>query len=331
MPFTDLPLEQLRAYRPEVREPADFDAFWESTISQARAAAAASGAVPVLIPADTPITELIVEDLSFPGFGGEPVKAWVVRPKGRDGQKLPTVIEYNGYNGGRGIPGERVGWALAGFAYVFMDTRGQGSGWGTGGETPDPHGANAQASGWMTAGILDPHEHFYRRVYTDALRLIDAVTGFDFVDASRVAVTGGSQGGGIAIAAAALAEAHAGGVIAAMPDVAFLCDWEHGAELAMSDPYQELVRYLSVHREHTETVWTTASYLDGVNFAKRITAPALFSVALMDATVPPRTTFAAFNALSSTDATIEVYPYNGHEGGLGYQWLKQVAFLRERL
>jgi cephalosporin-C deacetylase len=178
----------------------------------------------------------------------------------------------------------------------------------------------------MTRGILDPRQHFYRRVFTDAARLIDEVRTWDFIDPSRIAVTGGSQGGGIAIAAAALSP----DVWALMPDVAFLCAWEHGTDVAMSDPYQELARYLSVHREHTETVWNTAAYFDGVNFAKRITAPALFSVALMDTVVPPSTTFAAFNALASADKAIEVYPYNGHEGGQTFQWQKQAAFLAAR-
>lgn len=331
MPLTDLPLDQLRAYQPDVREPADFEAFWRETIAEARSAAADSGATATLRPADTPVTELVVEDLSFPGFGAEPIHAWVTRPRRPEGTRLPTVVEFNGYNGGRGLPTEHTAWALAGFAHVFMDTRGQGSGWGTGGDTPDPHGSGAQVAGWMTSGIADPRDHYYRRVYTDALRLLDAVETFDFVDPDRIATTGGSQGGGIAIAGTALREMHGGSVIATLPDVAFLCDWENGAAVALSDPYQELVRYLSVHRDHAEMVWTTVGYLDGVNFAKRLSAPALFSVALMDEIVPPRTTFAAYNALASTDKTIEVFPYNGHEGGAGHHWLTQVAYLRSRL
>ena len=328
MPFTDMPLAQLRAFNPLVREPSDFDAFWQQTLTEARDAAAGTGtaAQATRTPAATPITELIVEDLTFPGFNAEPVKAWVVRPKGRDGEKLPVVVEYNGYNGGRGIVGERVLWALSGYVQVFMDTRGQGSGWGTGGETPDAHGSNAAVSGWMTRGILNPEDHYYRRVYTDAVRLLDEVRSWDFIDPARIAVTGGSQGGGIAIAAAGLSP----DVWALMPDVAFLCAWEHGTTVALSDPYQELARYLAVHRDHGETVWNTAAYFDGVNFTKRITAPALFSVALMDQVVPPSTTFAAFNALASDDKAIEVYAYNGHEGGQTFQWLKQVEFLAAR-
>ncbi|MFP3416065.1 acetylxylan esterase, partial [Bacillus sp. SIMBA_074] len=88
----------LLAFRPEVQEPADFDAFWERTIAEARAA----GGTPELTPADTPVTQLIVEDLVFPGFGGEPVRAWVSRPLNADGP-LPAVVQFQGYGGGRGI------------------------------------------------------------------------------------------------------------------------------------------------------------------------------------------------------------------------------------
>jgi cephalosporin-C deacetylase len=327
MPLTDLPLDALRSYRPEVRRPADFDAFWTETIESARDAGA--GVAPVVVPADTPVTGLVVEDLTFPGFAGDPVRAWVTRPVGAT-EPLPVVVEFLGYNGGRGLPGERVSWALAGYVHVVMDTRGQGSGWGSGGDTPDPHGSAPHIGGWMTSGIGSPAEHYYRRVYTDAVRLVDAVRTLPGVDASRIALTGGSQGGGITIAAAALVEAHVGPITALLPDVAFLSDWENGTAVAVGGPYRELAQYLSVHRDAIDTVWDTAAYFDGVHFAAGITAPALFSVALMDDVVPPRTTFAAYNALGSADKEIEVYPYNGHEGGGFRHWERQVAFLRAR-
>jgi cephalosporin-C deacetylase len=321
VPLTDLRLDELVAFRPAVAQPADFDAFWARTLSDSRSAASA----PEVSPASTPITELVVEDLRFSGFGGERIAGWVTRPRG-DGPR-PTVIEYVGYNGGRGLPGERALWALAGYVHVVMDTRGQGSGWGTGGDTPDPHGSGPASAGFMTRGILDKDEYYYRRVFTDAALLVDAVAGLDYVDRARIAVTGGSQGGGIALATAALAPA----VRAVMPDVPFLSAFRRGAEIATSDPFAEIARYLSVHRTHTDRAFETLSYFDGVNFAERITVPALFSVALMDDIVPPSTIYAAYNRLAASDRAIDVYEFNNHEGGLTEQWQRQVAWLASRL
>ena len=39
MPQTDLPLDQLRAYRPRLTEPADLDAFWATTLAETTGAA----------------------------------------------------------------------------------------------------------------------------------------------------------------------------------------------------------------------------------------------------------------------------------------------------
>lgn len=321
MPLTDLSLADLLAFRLEVEQPDDFDAFWTTTIEEARSA----GGEAALAPAVTPVTQLTIEDLTFPGFGGEPVRAWVSRPRGAGGP-LPAVVQYQGYNGGRGLPGENVLWALSGYVHVFMDTRGQGSGWGTGGVTPDPHGSGPATAGFMTRGIHDPREHYYRRVFTDAVRAVDAARSLPFVDPGRIAVTGGSQGGGIALAAGALAD-----VQAVLPDVAFLCAYRRGAEVAMGGPFQELATYLSVHRDDVDSAFRTLSYFDGVNFARRIQAPSLFSVALMDQVVPPSTTFAAYNHLAAEDRAIEVYPFNDHEGGQTVQWQKQAAWLAERI
>jgi len=321
MAFTDLSPAELLAFRPEVDEPDDFDAFWKETLAEARSA----GGEVTLTPADTPITQLIVDDLTFPGFNGEPVRAWVSRPRDAQGP-LPAVVQFQGYGGGRGLPGENVLWALAGYVHVFVDTRGQGSNWGTGGDTPDPHGSGPATPGYMTRGIHDPREYYYRRVFTDAVRAVDATRAFPFVDADRIAVTGGSQGGGIAIAAAALAD----GVRALLPDVAFLSAFRRGAEVAIGGPYLELATYLAVHRDQVDEVFRTLSYFDGVNFARRIQVPSLFSVALMDRVVPPSTTMAAFNHLAAEDTTIEVYPFNDHEGGSAVQWQKQARWLAER-
>ncbi|WP_210480342.1 acetylxylan esterase [Naasia sp. SYSU D00948] len=322
MPLTDLPLDVLRSYQPDVEEPTDFDAFWERTLSEARAV----GGEATRRPAATPISELIVEDLEFPGFAGEPIRGWIVRP--RSDRPLPAVIEYVGYNGGRGLVGERLNWPVSGYVHVLMDTRGQGSGWGTGGDTPDPYGAGPAVEGFMTRGIESPETYYYRRVFTDAVRLVDAVRGFDFVDPDRVAVTGVSQGGGISIAVAGLVPDL---VRAAMPDVPFLAHFRRAVQVTPERPFTEITRYLATHRDVEDIVFGTLSYFDTVNFARRATVPSLFSVALMDPIVLPSTVYAAFNHYAHEDREMAVYPYNGHEGGQLHQWVRQAEWLPARL
>ena len=322
MPRFDLPLSDLRDYRPEVRVPADFDDFWSTTIAGAREA----GGAPAVTPVTTPLRGIEAFDVTFPGFAGDPVKGWLLLPAHRDGA-LPAVVEFNGYGGGRGLPVERLGWAASGYAHFFMDTRGQGSAWGAGGATPDPHGSGPAFPGFMTRGIDDPETYYYRRVFADAVRAIDAVRTLPEVDAARVAVTGGSQGGGIAIAAAALSD----GLVAAMPDVPFLCHFERAVGMTGRDPYEEVARYLAVHRGAEERVFETLSYFDGVSFAARADAASLFSVALLDPICPPSTVFAAFNAWAGADKEIEVFPFNEHEGGQAHQWLRQAEFLAARV
>ena len=90
------------------------------------------------------------------------------------------------------------------------------------------------------------------------------------------------------------------------------------------------MRYLSVHRDSVARVFDTLSYFDGVNFAKRATAPSLFSVGLMDPVCPPSTVYAARNAYAAP-ADIEVYPFNEHEGGQGFHWLRQADWLAARI
>lgn len=308
-------------YRPQVREPSDFDEFWATTLDQARRA----GGEVVLERVKTPLTLVDAFDVTFPGFGGEPVKAWLLLPAHASGP-LPAVVEYNGYGGGRGLPFERLGWVASGYAYFLMDTRGQGSAWGSGGATPDPHGTGPSVPGFMTRGIEAPEDYFYRRVYTDAVRAIDAVRALASVDPERISVCGGSQGGGIALAVAGLAD----GLAAVLTDVPFLCHFERAVGLTDRDPYHEIVRYLSVHRHAEERVFDTLSYFDGLNFATRASAPALFSAGLLDPVCPPSTVFAAFNHYRASDKTIEVYAHNEHEGGQAFQWGAQAAFLAAR-
>jgi cephalosporin-C deacetylase len=320
LPQFDLPIAELRAYLPALEVPADFDAFWAATLADARSHDLAVSCTPV----DTGLAVIDTFDVTYAGFGGTTIRAWLHLPADRTGP-LAAVVEYLGYGGGRGLPHERILYAAAGSAHLVMDTRGQGSTWAVG-DTPDPEATGAPFHpGFMTQGILDPDTYYYRRVFTDAVRAVEAVRTLDAVDASRVVVTGSSQGGGISLAVAGLVPDLAG----VMPDVPFLSDFPRAIILADTDPYGEIVRYLKAHRDHVDRVHRTLSYFDGANLGRRAVAPALFSVGLMDQVCPPSTVYAAYNRYAGPK-DIREYPFNDHEGGQGFHDVAKLAWLRER-
>jgi cephalosporin-C deacetylase len=315
----DMPLEELRAYRPPREESADFDAFWDNTLAAARQYPLDATFAPV----DYGLRTVESYDVTFHGYGGQPVKGWLLLPRQRAG-RLPCVVEYIGYGGGRGLPLDWLLWASAGYAHLVMDTRGQGSAWRPG-DTPDlqPEGASPHYPGFMTLGILEPKTYYYRRVFTDAVRAVEAARSHPAVDGARIAITGGSQGGGITVAVSGLQP----DVAVAMPDVPFLCHYRRATTLVDSMPYNEIVQFCKIHRNQVEQVYQTLTYFDGVNFAARAKAPALFSTGLMDDTCPPSTVFAAFNHYGGAHKEIKVWPFNRHEGGDVFQALEKVKFL----
>ncbi|MFJ4181515.1 acetylxylan esterase, partial [Streptomyces sp. NPDC089733] len=132
--------------------------------------------------------------------------------------------------------------------------------------------------------------------------------------------------GGIALAVGALVP----DLAAIAADVPFLCHFGRAVTLTDANPYAEIARYLKMHRGKEETVLRTLSYFDGVSFAARGSAPALFSVALMDQVCPPSTVFAAHNAYPG-EKEIEVYPFNGHEGGAMFQEAAQLRWVPKTL
>jgi len=316
----DLPLEQLKTYLPPREEPADFDAFWQETLAQTRAHPLNARFEPV----DYGLRMLDTFDVTFNGYDGQPIKGWLLLPAAahRSGP-LPCVVEYIGYGGGRGFPLDWLTWSNVGFAHLVMDTRGQGSTWRQG-DTPDlpSEGSSVHYPGFMTLGVLDPKTYYYRRVFADAVRAVEAARCHPAVDAGRIAVTGGSQGGGIALAVSGLVP----DIQVTMPDVPFLCHYRRATELVDTAPYNEIVHYCKTHRDKVEVVFKTLSYFDGVNFAARARAHAFFSTALMDDTCPPSTVFAAYNHYAGPKQ-IEVWSYNTHEGGGTYQVVEKIKFL----
>src|SRR5690606_12048835 len=103
-------------------------------------------------------------------------------------------------------------------------------------------------------------------------------------------------------------------------------DFPRSVGLTTRDPYGEVVRYLVAHRRQVAQVFRTLNYFDGVHFAARARAAALFSVALMDDVCPPSSVYGAYHAYAGPKS-IESYTFNNHEGGGTAQELRQIEWL----
>jgi cephalosporin-C deacetylase len=317
MPLSDLPLAELETFQPEIHLPKDFDEFWQNTLESSRA----KWQPPVLEKVDYGITAFDVYDVTFSGFEGEAIKGWYITPINT--QPTHAVVEYLGYGGGRGFPHEHIKWPSAGYACFVMDTRGQGGEWGSGGGTADEHGSHSHHPGFMTKGIEDKESYYYRRVYTDAVLAVDSLRSLNVVDPKNIIVTGGSQGGGISLAVSGLVK----DLFAVLPEVPFLSYFRRAVEITPLRPYLEISKYLSIHRDKYEATFNTLDYFDTINFVRHASAPAYFSVALMDTICPPSTVFAVKNSYVG-DATMEIFRFNDHEGGQGHHFIHQINWLR---
>jgi cephalosporin-C deacetylase len=162
----------------------------------------------------------------------------------------------------------------------------------------------------MTKGILDTKEYYYRAVYLDAVRALEVLAAIDNVDACKIGVQGGSQGGGMALAAAALSDIPE----VAVADYPFLSNFERAIDMAPSGPFKEINEYFRRNTSPDLEVQAkrTLSYFDIMNLAPRIKCHTWVSIGLVDDIVPPSTVFAAYNHMACSKE-IAVYRYFGHE------------------
>jgi cephalosporin-C deacetylase len=311
----DMPLEQLMSYRPELTKQDDFKQFWMKTKELLAKEPADINLRPVEYPADG----VKVYELSYRGFEGARIRGWYAVPD-RTGRH-PGLVVYHGYNWvfDGGIH-DIVNWALHGYATFGMLVRGQGSA----DSSVSEHG---HAAGWMSKGILNKDSYYYRGVYMDAVRALEVLAGRDEVDANRIGVTGGSQGGALALVAAALSNIPA----SAVAEYPYLCHFRRAIDVAPAGPYLELNEFFRRNSgaDVEDLAMKTLSYFDVMNLAPWIQCPVLVSIGLIDEITPPSTVFAAYNHIES-NKDIRVYRYFGHEFIPAFQ-TEKLQFLRQNL
>lgn len=293
----------------------EFDDFWRRTL---REHGAATGVEHREL--RTPLRTLRVEDVTFQGFDGSPVRAWMLRPASEAPRAM--VVQFLGNNTGRGVPEQWTLLPSAGYAVLVMDNRGQ-TGPASIGATPDAMAAGPQVVGRMTSGIESPQSFYYRRLFVDAVCAVRAARAHPAAEGAPLVVAGSSQGGATALAAAALGE----GVDAAMVEVPLMCAPRRGVELASEGPMTEVLTYLQTCPGGEEEVFDVLSFFDPVRFASRAAVPALFAVGMRDPVCPAETVRAAYDAYGGTPKELVEYPYGGHEHGRWRHVQRRLDFL----
>lgn len=140
----------------------------------------------------------------------------------------------------------------------------------------------------------DRERYYYRRVYLGCLRANDFLVTRPRFDGSGLAVYGGSQGGALSIVTAAL-DARVKGLVVAYPAIADTTGYLHGR--AGGWPHMFRADQKKVHE--TPQKIAAIAYYDVVNFAKRLRVPGIYTWGFNDETVPPTSSYAAYNAITA--------------------------------
>jgi cephalosporin-C deacetylase len=314
-----MPIEELRLYKGSGRRPEDFDEYWDDGLEEVYGVAPRAE----MLPARFGLKGFDCCDLFYTSANNARIHAKVIKPA--HAESLPIALHFHGYSGRAYDWHEYVAFAAAGFCVFAMDCRGQA------GQSQDLGGVNGNTlNGHIVRGLSEGKEHLlFRQIFLDTAQLARVAKDMPFTDSARICAFGGSQGGALTMACAALVPE----ISQLAPMYPFLCDFRRVLELNLQTPaYKELKEYLRMFDptyERFDETMRTLSYIDIVNLASRIKGETLLAVTLDDDLCPPSTVFAAYNNITAPK-DIRVYPQHGHEPLPGF-WDEVIQRFQQKL
>jgi cephalosporin-C deacetylase len=270
--------------KPSAPVPDDFDAFWAAKKK-------ALAAVPVnarLTPVKSTRENVEAFDVQADSVGA-PVSGYFVRPVGAKPRSLPIILTVHGAGVSSSNLGGAAGWASSGALAMDMNAHGLPNG-------KDKAFYDALAAGdlkdYRIRGRESRETIYFLGMIVRLVRAIDFLTAQPEWNGKTVVVSGSSQGGFQAIAAAGIdprVTFFAAGVPAGCDHTGVLAGriagWPKFIPTRETTPPAEVV--------------AAVRYFDCVNFAARAKAPGFFTVGFIDTTCPPTSVYAAYNALKA--------------------------------
>jgi len=290
-----------KLFPPLTKEP-DFEKFWKESLAQLRKV---DPQYQLIQQPELSKGELNVYEVRMRSHGNIRVRGWYEVPKSRGPH--PVILRVPGY-GSNMKPISRFKDMI-----VFsFNPRGHGN---------SQEDIKGKPGNYWIRGLDDKEGYYYQGAYLDCVRAVDFLCSRKEVDSKRIAVKGGSQGGGLSLSTAALDSR----ISLCAPHIPFLTNWDLYFK---TSHWPEMDKWIEEKESRTwQSTLKTMSYFDTMNMASWIECPVFMGVGLQDAICPPVTNFAVYNRLKGK-REYRVYPYAKHNVGktfhlLVFNWMRK--------
>lgn len=281
---------------PTVKDPADFDEFWQKAIERVRNTKEIVEIKPIER-LSTKYVDVSLIKLSDP-FSNLTFYGYLSKPK-REG-KFPVVLF---------VPAAGVKPPLSRTNFINKDAITL---------SLEIHGVNPELekevfdkykkviTGYPFVGVENRESYYFYNGILKCIKAADYLTSLNEFDGKNFAVFGGSQGGYLSIATAALHE-KVSCLVAFHPAMSDVTGYLHNRV----GGWPHLFRKNRLGEFDKDKAVETISYYDTVNFAKRLTVPCYYSFGYNDVTCPATTSSAVLNSIKSP-VTLFITPITGH-------------------
>ena len=270
---------------PSMPVPSDFKAYWDKQRE-------ILSSIPMnakMSRVDYEDPKIEVFDVQADSFNGL-MTGYYARPAGSKPKSCPAVVLPHGAGVCTSWMGNAVNWAKNGFIALDFNAHGIKNG------QPQEFYDNlkkGKLNAYPHFGANDRDKTFFRTLYMRLMRAMDFLKSQPEWDGKVLVAYGTSQGGGQAIAAAALDDK----VSLTVPFVPAICD-HSGITIGRTNGWPHFTK-LDKDGKYRKDIVEAVRYIDAMNFAAFIKCPAIFTVGFADPTCQPTSVYAAYSNVKS--------------------------------